>query len=152
VSLQNRTVASYALETVRHQNRTVSSHALETVRHQNRTVSSHALETARLQNRTVASHALETVRLENRIFFACVGSRVSKKHEISRTPLCGLAFDDAETARVELEEVRDLIVGFGGAAGDEPGGRRTGAANAGSSGHKLQKVEGDVLIAPSAVG
>jgi hypothetical protein len=45
----------------------------------------------------------------------------------------------------------NLIVGFGSAASDETGGGGAGTANAGGSGDKLEQIERDVLIAPSAI-
>jgi hypothetical protein len=45
----------------------------------------------------------------------------------------------------------NLIVGFGRAASNEAGGGKAGAANASGSGYKLEQIERDVLIAPSAI-
>src|SRR5581483_2551894 len=55
-------------------------------------------------------------------------------------------------AGVELEELIDLVLGFGGAGCDETSRGAAGAADVGVRGDELEQIEGDVFRAASQVG
>src|SRR6202012_3406002 len=64
------------------------------------------------------------------------------------TKLAGaLAFGGLKAARIELEQVSDLIVGFVGRGCGEPGGPDGGAADSGRGRDEFEQVEGDVFVA-----
>jgi len=68
------------------------------------------------------------------------------------TLAAALAFDGLQTARVELEQVGDLIVRLAGRGRGEAGGPDGGTADAGRGGDKFQQVESDVFVTASGAG
>jgi hypothetical protein len=59
-----------------------------------------------------------------------------------------LALDGGEASAVEVEEVRDLVVGLsGGWRGEAGGGAALLAADAGGGSDEFEQIEGDIFIA-----
>jgi len=63
-----------------------------------------------------------------------------------------LAFDGLQTARVELEQVGDLIVRLAGRGRGESSGPNGGTTDAGRGGDKFQQIEGYVFVTASGAG
>ena len=64
--------------------------------------------------------------------------------------LCPFAFDGAEAAAVEREQLGHVLLGLGAGGGGEAGGGRSGAAGVGDSGDEPEQIESDVFIAAGA--
>lgn len=64
---------------------------------------------------------------------------------------CSLAFDGLQATAIEIEELVDVVLGLGCGSAAETGRWDGGAADAGDSGDKFHKIEGDIFIAAQAV-